>query len=232
MILRRRAIKQFLAWSVSPLMFLIAFGWGLGGQVRMEGMPYIYFLIPGLLSMGVMRQSFAIATEINVARFYWSIFEEFQAAPVSYLAIATGEVLAGVMRGLLGGLVVIGLAALFGVFIPIAGWLLVGIVLNAFIFASLAVVIAMVVKSHSDQNLVSNFVMTPMSFLAGTLFSLDHLPLWAKVATYAMPLTYSTQAIRAAATGQPVRAEWLLAMLGFAVAAFGLAVYSVRLARD
>ena len=93
--------------SVGPLLYLVAFGLGMGQGVQVEGRSYIEFLIPGLIAMSSMTQAFAIASEINIARFYWRIFEEFQAAPIRNIAYVTGEVLAGITRALLSVAIII-----------------------------------------------------------------------------------------------------------------------------
>ena len=136
----------------------------MGKNITIEGHTYIEFLIPGLAAMASMTQAFAIGSEINIARFYWHIFEEFQAAPISNIAYVIGEVLAGMTRALLAGLVILILGALFGVVLSYNGWLWLAFMLNAFVFASLAVGLAMIVKSHADQAMMTSFVITPMAF--------------------------------------------------------------------
>ncbi len=129
------------------------------------------FLLPGLVAMSSMTQAFAISSEINIARFYWHIFEEIQSAPVSDLSYVTGEVLAGMTRAVLSVLVILVLGYLFGVGMVLNVWFWLGVFLNSFVFASLAVGLAMVVRSHADQALLTSFVITPMAFLGGTFFS-------------------------------------------------------------
>jgi len=107
LILKRRLKRQIAGMAVSPLLYLIAFGYAMGDTAQFDGHTYLEFLIPGLVAMGSMTQSFGIATDINVARFYWYIFEEFQAAPISNAAYVTGEVLAGMTRGLLGIVIIL-----------------------------------------------------------------------------------------------------------------------------
>ena len=103
LILRKRFFRQLASMSVSPLLYLIAFGMGMGRDIRVDGHSYLQFLIPGLVAMNSMIQAFAIASEINIARFYWHIFEEFQAAPIRNISYVTGEVLAGITRALVFG---------------------------------------------------------------------------------------------------------------------------------
>ena len=167
-IMRRRFWRMLASMAVSPLLYLIAFGYALGGD-QGDGQAYLAFLVPGLVAMSSMTQAWGIATDINVARFYWHVFEEFQAAPISNPAYVLGEVLAGVARALLGVLVILGLGLAVGVEVDLGPcfWLAVG--LNSFTFASLAVAMAMLVKSHADQGMLSSFIITPMAFLGGKI---------------------------------------------------------------
>ena len=94
------------------------------------------FLIPGLVAMSSMTQAFAISSEINIARFYWHIFEAIQAAPVSDISYVVGEVLAGMTRAILAILVILVLGLLFGVVLSCNIWFWITILLNSFVFAS------------------------------------------------------------------------------------------------
>ncbi|MDR3088750.1 MAG: ABC transporter permease [Desulfobulbaceae bacterium] len=232
LILRRRFLRQLAGMSVSPLLYIIAFGYAMGGEARFDGHSYLEFLIPGLIAMSSMTQSFAIATDINVARFYWHIFEEFQAAPIRDLAYVAGETLAGMIRALLSIGVVLLLSFLFGA-PPHCGPLLwLAALLNAFVFASLAVAMAMLVKSHADQSLLTTFIITPMAFLGGTFFPLDRLPEWAQRALSFLPLTHASAAIRAAAFGETPAASHFIILALAGVLAFALALSVVKKARD
>ena len=232
LILKRRLKRQLAGMAVSPLLYLIALGYAMGDAVQVNGHTYLEFLIPGLIAMGSMTQSFSIATDINVARFYWFIFEEFQAAPLSNTAYVAGEVLAGMTRALLAIAVILLLSLLFGVKLYYGPLLWLFVLLNSFVFASLAVALAMLVKSHADQSLLTNFVITPMAFLGGTFFPVDRLPVWAQKILSILPLTHASEAIRAVAFGQAPnpRAFVVLAVSGLLF--FLLALGTVGKARD
>lgn len=232
LILRRRLTRLIPSWCVSPLLYLIAFGFAMGKHVTMDGHTYMEFLIPGLIAMGSMTQAFAISSEINIARFYWNIFEEIQAAPVSDVSYVTGEVLAGMTRAILSILVVLILGALFGVTLSLNLWFCLSILLNSFLFASLAVGIAMLVKSHADQSLMNSFVITPMAFLGGTFFPLENFPVWAQNLIHLLPLTHAATSIRAAAFGErpPLTSLAILAVTGTIF--FLISVLCVKKAKD
>ncbi len=233
LILKRRVKRVVLSMCVSPLLYLIAFGYAMGDSVKFNGHTYLEFLIPGLISMSSMIQAFAISTDINVARFYWHIFEEFQAAPISNFSYVLGEVTAGLTRAVLSIVVIIILGFLFGVKLDyINPFLWLAVILNGFVFASLAVGLAMLVKSHADQTLLSSFVITPMAFLGGTFFPVDRLPVWAQKLIHLLPITHATYAIRKSAFGYVpnIKSYVLLIILGTIF--FVLALKCVDQARD
>lgn len=232
LILKRRLKRQISSMAVSPLLYLIAFGYAMGDVVKFGNHSYLEFLIPGLVAMSSMTQSFGIASEINVARFYWYIFEEFQAAPIGNFAYAAGEVLAGMTRALLGILVILLLALPFGIVLHYSPLFWLAAILNSFVFASLAVTLAMLVKSHADQSLLTSFVITPMAFLGGTFFPVERLPVWAQKILFLLPLTHASNAIRAVALGEipDWRAYLVLPMIGTVF--FILALLAINHARD
>jgi len=232
LIMRRRLTRLIPSWSVSPLLYLIAFGYAMGKNVAIDGHSYMEFLIPGLIAMNSMTQSFAIASEINIARFYWHIFEEIQAAPVSDFSYVAGEVLAGMTRALLSTCVILILGLLFGVVLSCNLMFWLGVLLNSFVFASLAVGLAMLVKSHGDQVLLTSFVITPMAFLGGTFFPLENFPSWGQTLIHLLPLTHAAKAIRAASLGStpPLFSYTVLAVTGSIF--FAISVLCVKRAKD
>ncbi|MCJ7600889.1 MAG: ABC transporter permease [Desulfobulbaceae bacterium] len=230
-ILKRRLAKMVPAWSVTPLLYMIAFGYAVGQHVSVGKHSYLEFLLPGLVAMASMTQAFAIASEINIARFYWHIFDEFQAAPISNLAYVCGEVAAGMTRAFLASGVILVLGALFGVVLSYNLFFWAAFLLNSFLFASLAVGCAMHVKSHADQTLLTNFIITPMAFLGGTFFPLTQMPDWGQKLLGLLPLTHAAKAIRAAAFVEPVNPLDYLLLVGVGLGCFFFAILSVNRAK-
>jgi ABC-2 type transport system permease protein len=232
LVLRRKLFRLISAWSVSPLLYMIAFGYAMGKGVTINGHSYIEFLVPGLAAMASMTQAFAIGSEINIARFYWHIFEEFQAAPISNVAYVLGEVLAGMTRALLAGGVILILGAVFGVVLPYNTLFWLAFLMNSLIFSSLAVGVAMLVKSHADQAMMNSFIITPMAFLGGTFFPIDNLPGWAQKILALLPLTHAADSIRTSCFGAIPEIGDYLILLCIGVSAFIFAIMTVNRARD
>lgn len=232
LILKRRLSRLVPSWSVSPLLYLIAFGYAMGKHVTIDGHTYMEFLIPGLVAMSSMTQAFGISSEINIARFYWHIFEEIQAAPVSDLSYVIGEVLAGMTRAFLAITVILILGLLFGVVLSCNVWFWLAIGLNSFVFSSLAVGLAMLVKSHADQTLLTSFVITPMAFLGGTFFPVENFPAWAQKAIYLLPLTHAAKAIRTASFGRVPSLSSFAVLTVIGSLFFYVSVLCVKKAKD
>ena len=230
-ILKRRLAKMAPAWSVTPMLYMISFGYAVGRHVSVGNHSYLEFLVPGLVAMSSMTQAFAIASEINIARFYWHIFDEIQASPISNLAYVCGEVAAGMTRALLASGVILVLGALFGVVLSYNLFFWAAFLLNSFIFASLAVGCAMHVRSHADQALLTNFIITPMAFLGGTFFPLTQMPGWGQKLLGLLPLTHAAKAIRAAAFVEPINPLDYLLLAGAGSGCFLFAILSVNRAK-
>ena len=225
---RKRARKQILATSISPFLFLIAFGWGFGRGVSVGELPYISFLIPGLITMSSLNQSYGIAQEINITRFYFHLFDEYLIAPVSHLEIVLGEAVYGMFKGLISTVLIFFYASLFQVELILNPVFFIALALHTFLFATLGVTIAMIVRDHGSQATVNTFVITPMVFLCGTFFPVDQLPWIFKYIVHMLPLTYSTKVIRASLTGGDINLFHLGLMGLFAVTFFATAIMAVR----
>ena len=195
--LKRRFWRITFSQMVSPLLYFVTFGIGLGRMIDSGGQPYLHYLIPGLLSMTTMRNSYtSVSTRISVMRLHEKSFESYFYSPTRMYLLATGHILAGALRGLYSGIFILILGFVSGAGLSLNGWLLLAVTLNALIFSALGFFAAMIIESHYDMNNFTNIVITPMSFLCGTFFSLDGIPEALKWLVNVMPLTHTTRLIR------------------------------------
>jgi ABC-2 type transport system permease protein len=199
LLFRRKLLKPgyLVSAMLVPLIYLAVFGLGLGKNVRLNGGDYLAFLIPGLVAMSSMTNSYTwVASSLNLNRLYFKTFQILIQAPVSAAAIMLGEVLAGMTKGLFAALLILAT----GMFVPgdfrITPLLLTAMVGNSFMFASLGVITGMLAKSHEDTSTYNNFFILPMSFFCGTFFPLDRLPAWLKGVVYLFPLSHTNIVIR------------------------------------
>jgi ABC-2 type transport system permease protein len=232
MIIKRRFFKTVLSIILSPLLYAVAFGWGIGTDLTVEGVPYLFFMLPGLMAMSGMTQSFSIGTEINITRFITRQFEEFLLAPAKPIRIVMGFVFFGMTKGLFSFVFMLLIALTAGAHRGVPPFIIIPVLLNCFLFASLGVFIALLVKTHRDMSYFNTFVIVPMSFLAGTFFSLEKLPQFLQAITKIIPLTHASVTIRGAFLGRSVPLFHYPVLIAFGVIFFFLAVYQVKKAVD
>ncbi|MCU0540622.1 MAG: ABC transporter permease [Oscillatoriaceae cyanobacterium Prado104] len=201
--LRVRILPVASAGLVSPVIYILAFGLGLGSSLPKPaiGGNYLEFMLPGMVALSSMTVSFS-GTVFSICgeRLFTKTFEELLLLPVHPLALHIGKMLAGIVRGLLTSLSVILVAILFTqklVFLSPLFLLLV--VLNCAVFSGLGVIVGLTVKSLESVGLYNNFLIIPMSFLGATFFDPATLPLGLKGIVYLLPLTYASIGLRAAA---------------------------------
>lgn len=184
---------------VTPLIYLVTFGLGLGRNVTIDGSTYIAFLIPGLAAMTSMNNSYSwMASTLNISRIYYRTFQVLVQAPIHASSILFGEILSGMVKGLFASVLIIAAGFVAAPGFSISPIFVLALLLNCFLFACLGVIVGMRTTSHEDTGIYSNFVIMPMAFLSGTFFQLDRLPHYLKAIVYVMPLTHANILIRKA----------------------------------
>ncbi|NEO20850.1 MAG: ABC transporter permease [Moorea sp. SIO1F2] len=226
--LRVRATQVVASGLISPVIYILAFGLGLGSTLDRTMTPpvgesYLEFILPGMVALSSMTISFAGTTfSICGDRLYTKTFEETLLMPVHPLALHVGKMMAGILRGLMTSASVILVAVLFTgkvwSFLNPLFFLL--LVLNCAVFAGLGVIVGLNVKSLEMVGLFNNFLIVPMSFLGGTFFDPGTLPTVLKVIVYLLPLSYTSTGLRAAAYLPLSEFPWyaIPILLGFAIA--------------
>ena len=196
-IFKRKFFSVTTGSMIAPVLYLIAFGWGLGSGVKVDGVNYINFVIPGIIAMSSMTMSFSnIANNINISRIYDKTFEEFMIAPVNMLIFTAAKITAGALRGMYSALIIILLSLLFNTGLAISPYFILMIILNCLVFSALGFTAGIVIDSHADMGKFTNFIITPMSFLCGTFFPLDRMPVVLKQFIWLLPLTHTSLGLR------------------------------------
>jgi len=225
MLLIRKKPWKFLASSmVTPILYLVTFGWGLGRGMSMGGGTYLDFVLPGLLALSAMNNSFGpVSTSVNVSKLYTKTIEEVLVSPVGPWSIALGRALSGTVRGLFSAFLLLIVGLLSGVHMTLSPFILPVLGLTAFCFASAGVAAAIVAKSHEDMSNFNSFVIIPMSFLAGTFFTPDKLPEPFRSMILVYPLTHANILLRALARGAVPEALSVLILAAYSAFFFYLA---------
>jgi Nod factor-specific ABC transporter NodJ protein len=226
---KKRGIRSLIGMMLSPLLFFIAFGWGIGRNIDIGGVSYMFFILSGLIAMNGMNTAFSTATTINVERFYWKTFEEFQIAPISNFDISMGKIIFGLTKGFIGSVLIYLLGMVFGIILKINFLFIISVMLNCLMFSSMALWIALLVKTHQQQGDFNSFIMIPMAFLSGTFFPINRFPYVFKAISLILPLTHSTNCIRAAVLGSSFPYYSFMVVIGYIIL---FLIFGIKCVRD
>jgi lipooligosaccharide transport system permease protein len=191
---------NFLPSLFEPLIYLAAFGFGLGGFIpNMFGQPYIFFLAPALVAIAVMNGSFFECTFASFVRMYFQkTFDAIVATPISVEEVVAGELLWGATRSTINATIVLGVISVFGL-VTSPLFLLVPLIafVGGLMFASIAMCFTAIAPNIDFFNYPAFLFITPMIFLAGTFFPLTSLPSAAQIgAMVILPLTHIVNVTR------------------------------------
>ncbi|MCV2882938.1 ABC transporter permease [Actibacterium sp. XHP0104] len=210
--LARREVRRFMAvWNqtvAAPLvtagLFMTVFALAIGpSRGPVMGVPFVQFLAPGILMMTVIQNAFAnTSSSIVSAKVQGNIVDTLM-PPLSPLELVLGYTAGGVVRGGLVA-VVIGLAVVVLMGMPVAHplWLALFVVLGAAMLAVLGIVGAIFANRFDQMSAITNFIITPLSFLSGTFYSIDSLPPVMRVITHFNPVFYLIDGARYGMIGQ------------------------------
>jgi len=196
-----RSKSRIIGSLGQPLLFLVALGFGFGPVFQKAGGGnYIDFLVPGVISMGIIFTALFSGIEIIWDR-QFGFLKETLVAPTSRLEIMIGRTLGGATVASLQGIIILVLSFLVGfrldnmMLLPLA---LVFIFLIALLFTALGTAIASVLEDMQGFQLIMNFLVMPLFFLSGALFPLEGLPPFLEVIARADPLSYGVDGLRGA----------------------------------
>lgn len=210
-----------------PLLYLFAFGWGIGETVQVAG-GYPAYLAKGMLAITVLLNSFQqTALSVSIGRFYFHTLQTLLISPISALEIVFGIAMAGVTRGLVAGLIVYTIASAAFEVPPLRAEGLVGLFLSALCFGALGIAAGLWVRDPDALALVMNCIITPMTFFCGSFFPVDRLPDVVRLLAQYLPLTLSNELLRSQSwSEQACMAALVLAFT--AAAAFCLGVRQLK----
>jgi len=197
--------KSRIAGSLGqPLLFMLAFGFGLGPIFQKAGQGnYIEFLVPGVVAMTLLFTSIFSGIEIIWDR-QFGFLKETLVAPVSRLSIMIGRTLGGATLAVMQGIFVMLLSLIIGFKIMNIGTLFLALIfmlLIALAFTALGTAIASRMQDFQGFQMIMNFLVMPLFFLSGAMFPLDGLPKAFNIILRLNPLSYGVDGLRGALTG-------------------------------
>jgi ABC-2 type transport system permease protein len=194
----RTLMQSIVAPVISTSLYFVVFGAAIGSRIReVEGVSYGSFIVPGLIMLSLLSQSISNASfGIYFPRFTGTIYE-LLSAPVSYLEIVVSYVGAAATKSIILGLIILATA---GLFVPLQIqhplWMVLFLVLTSVTFSLLGFIIGIWADNFEKLQIVPLLVVTPLTFLGGSFYSVSMLPpAWRVVALF-NPIVYLISGFR------------------------------------
>jgi ABC-2 type transport system permease protein len=189
---RRTLLQSIVSPVISTSLYFVVFGAAIGSRIsEVDGISYGAFIVPGLIMLMLLTQSVSNASfGIFFPKFSGSIYE-LLSAPISYLEIVIGYVGAAASKSILLGLIILATASLFvPLHIEHPFWMLLFLVLTAVTFSMLGFIIGIWADGFEKLQLVPLLIITPLTFLGGSFYSIDMLPPFWQGVTLFNPVVY------------------------------------------
>ena len=224
-------VQTLVPPAITMSLYFVIFGNLIGSRIgQMHGVSYMEFIVPGLIMMSVITNSYAnVASSFYSAKFQRNI-EEILVAPVPNYLIIWGFVAGGVARGFCVGAIVTAVSLFFvplQVHDPLA--VVVTLVLTATLFSLGGLINAVFAKSFDDVSIIPTFVLTPLTYLGGVFYSIQLLPPFWQMLSHGNPIIYMVNAFRYGFLGlSDVPMSLALGIIiGFIVVLYGVAHFLV-----
>ena len=226
-----REKSRVVSSLVTPLLWMVVFGGGLGSAVSVSGMNYQVFIFPGILTMTILFSSVFFGLYI-----VWDkkidFFKEVLVAPLSRTTIFAGKMMGGSIDALLQGSAMLLFGIILGVKYSVMNVILAFVFM--FVLAAALVSLGLILGSNMESvegfQLVISFLVFPMFFFSGALFPIDNLPHYLLVFTLIDPVTYAVDGLRGVLLGTaqlPVGVDFMI-LTGFAVVLIGVGTWCFK----
>jgi ABC-2 type transport system permease protein len=191
-------MQTLLPPAITTTLYFIIFGKLIGDRIgEMEGYSYIDFIVPGLILMSVIQNSYANVVSSFFSTKLQHYIEELLIAPVPNWVILSGYVVGGVARGTLVGILVTMISLLFtDLQINSYGLTLLVFVLTSILFSLAGFINAVYATTFDDISIVPTFVLTPLTYLGGVFYSISLLPAFWQGVSQINPVLYMVNAFR------------------------------------
>jgi len=238
-ILRKEIVRFLRIWSqtllppvINQSLYFIIFGGFIGSQIRnIQGIPYMAFIVPGLVMMAVINSSFSNVVSSFFGSKFQKNIEEIMVSPTPNWVIIAGFAMGGVARGLLVGAIVFLISALFTHPVVFNMWIVVLFVfLTAVVFSLGGLINGIFATKFDDVSIFPTFVLTPLTYFGGVFYSIKDLPGFWQTITKFNPILYMVDGFRYGFFGfSDVDIRFSIFMLvGFTVLLAGIAWYLLK----
>ncbi len=189
-------IEVLLSSLIGPLLYLLAFGFGIGGSMD-DPDTYVTYIIPGIIALTTLSATFStVSMKILVQRLFYMSFDELLLCPIHISAIILGKTVQGIVRALISCTILLAVGYLLSSQVVLTPLIFVVIIVSGLMFSLLGLLAGMLTNKTQNLSLFSSIVIVPMTFLCGTLFNVDVLPDYVAYVIYILPLTHVSNLMR------------------------------------
>lgn len=237
--LRKETVRIFRIWPqtllpplITQSLYFLIFGAFIGSRVGLvDGVPYMAFIVPGLVMMAVIQNSFMnTVSSFFSAKFMRSI-DEIMVSPTPDWVMLAGYVTGGVIRGVVTGALVFAVSAVFTRLPVLHPWaVILFLLLTSMLFSLAGFLNGIFAKKFDDMGIFSTFVLVPLTYLGGVFYSIDQLPPFWQNVSKANPILYMVDGFRYGFFGKAGIPVWESAAI-LALVVAGLTAFSLHLLR-
>jgi ABC-2 type transport system permease protein len=194
----RTLLQSVVSPVISTALYFVVFGAAIGSRIeQIDGISYGAFIVPGLIMLSLLTQSVSNAAfGIYFPKFTGTIYE-LLSAPVSYVEIVLSYVGAAATKSVILGAIILATA---GLFVPLQvahpGWMVLFLVLTAVTFSLMGFIIGIWADGFEKLQLVPLLVLTPLTFLGGSFYSVHMLPPFWQTVSFFNPVVYLISGFR------------------------------------
>ncbi len=194
----RTLVQSVLSPVISTSLYFVVFGAAIGARIQeIDGVSYAAFIVPGLIMLSVLTESISNASfGIYMPKYSGTIYEVLS-APISYLEIVIGYVGAAATKSVILGLIILATARLFVAFeILHPLWMLGFLVLTSLTFSLFGFILGIWATGWEKLQVVPIMIITPLTFLGGSFYSISMLPPFWQTVTLFNPVVYLISGFR------------------------------------
>ncbi|MBE6527648.1 MAG: ABC transporter [Thermoplasmata archaeon] len=189
-------IEVLLSSLIGPLLYLLAFGFGVGGTME-DPDTYVMYIVPGIISLTTLSATFStVSMKVLVQRLFYMSFDELLLCPIHITSIILGKTVQGIVRAFISCTILLVVGWLISPEVVISPWIILAILVGGLMFSLLGLLAGILTNKTQNLSLFSSIVVVPMTFLCGTLFDVDVLPDAVAYAIYVLPLTHLSNLMR------------------------------------
>ncbi len=204
-IVRKELSRLFRIWTqtllppvITSTLYFLIFGKFVGSQIApIDGVTYMQFIVPGLIMMAVITNSFMNTAFSFYAAKFMKTVEELLVSPTPYIIVVLGHISSGVLRGLITATLILGVALFFtSISIHSLAITFLFVALTAILFSLAGLINGVFANSFDSVAIFPTFVLTPLTYLGGVFYSIEALPVFWQYVSMANPILYMVNGFR------------------------------------